>query len=31
MAFGIWYFLSFYVVILMIFILCYWRILIAIG
>ena len=30
MAFGIWYFLSFYVIILLIFVFCYWRILIAI-
>ena len=30
MAFGIWYFLSFYVIILLIFIFFYWRILIAI-
>jgi len=30
MAYGIWYFTSFYVIILAIFIFCYWRILIAI-
>ena len=30
MAFRIWYFMSFYVLILVIFIFCYWRILIAI-
>jgi len=30
MAYGIWYFVSFYVIILAIFIFCYWRILIAI-
>jgi len=30
MAFGIWYVLSFYVIILLIFIFCYWRILVAI-
>jgi len=29
-AFSIWYFLSFYVVVLIIFIVCYWRILVAI-
>ena len=30
MAYGIWYFMSFYVITLAIFIFCYWRILIAI-
>jgi len=29
-AYGIWYFLSFYVIVLLLFIYCYWRILVAI-
>jgi len=29
-AFGVWYFLTFYVVVLVIFIFCYWRILLVI-
>jgi len=31
MAYGIWYVLSFYVLILLIVVLCYWRILVTIG